>query len=198
MSFHRVDTIQFQVFSTLHRISLIEFSIRLKLYDAEFTQTPVYDSLLISQLTWEPLDDAWRRLSTDLTYDPHRSKDTTLYSLSIRYIYFLLSHTLIGYNESTGVISWRDFEFLLSMLDRFELHLGYKVTVSIVYQGTNPHTGSLFVGPYISWLIRVMRIIEGTDRMRVVEHDPWDPEVNRDVAAYTHCPRDRVPGALTY
>lgn len=35
MSFHRTNTIQFQVVSTVHRMSLTEFSIRLELYDVE-------------------------------------------------------------------------------------------------------------------------------------------------------------------
>lgn len=48
MSFHRADIIQFQVFNTLLRMSLTEFSIQLGLYDIEFTQTPAYGPLLIS------------------------------------------------------------------------------------------------------------------------------------------------------
>lgn len=55
------------------------------------------------------------------------------------------------------------------MLDEFELHLGYEVAISIAYQGTNPRIGSLFVGPYTTRLVRGIRILEGTNRMSVVE-----------------------------
>lgn len=53
VAFHRADTIKFQVLSMLHRMSLTNFSIRLGLYDAEFTRPPTYHSHLISWLTSE-------------------------------------------------------------------------------------------------------------------------------------------------
>lgn len=85
-------------------MSLIEFSIQLGLYDVEFTRTPVYDSLLISRPIRVCQEDAWRRLNTNPTYDPRQSKASTLHSLALRYIYFMLSHTLTFQGDSTGVV----------------------------------------------------------------------------------------------
>lgn len=152
----------------MHRMSITNFSIRLGVYDAEFTRTPAYDALLISRLGGESLEDAWRRLNTDPTYDPRQMKATTLRFPAPRHIHFILSHTLIGRGDSTRVVSHRDFDFLLSMTDGFHLHLGYEVAGSISHQGAIPRIGALFVGPYISRLIRYMRILEGNDRMRLV------------------------------
>lgn len=114
------------------------------------------------------MEDDWWRLSTTPTYDPHRIKGTILRSSALKYIHFILSHTLTRRRDSAGVISHRDFNFLLSMIDGFHLHLGYEVVVSISHQGTDPHIGALLVSPYITCLIRRMGIMEGVDRMRVV------------------------------
>lgn len=54
------------------------------------------------------------------------------------------------------------------MLDGFEQHLGYKVAVSIVHQEIDPRISFLFVGPYITRLVRGIGILEVTNRMRVV------------------------------
>lgn len=164
MSFDGIDAIQFQVFSTLHRMSLTEFSFWLGHYNVEFTRTPAYDSLMISRSSGESQEDAWQRLSTNPVYDPRKSKTMTLRSPALRYIHFILNHTLTGHGDSTGIVSRHDFDILLSILDRFQLYLGYEVAIFIAHKGTNPRIGSIFVNPYITRLIKGMAILEGTDR----------------------------------
>lgn len=115
----------------MQRMSLIDLSIHLGLYDAELIQTLEYNLLLISLLAGGSLEDALSLLSTSPTYDPHGTKATILHTMTLQYIHFLLSHTLTWHADSTRVVSHRDFDFLLSMMDRFYLHLGYEVTVSI-------------------------------------------------------------------
>lgn len=66
---------------------------------------------------------------------------------------------MIGRGDSTSVVSRHDFDFLLSMLDKFQLRLGYEVNVSMAHQGTDPHIGTLFVSPYITRLVRGMGIL---------------------------------------
>lgn len=105
VAFYCVDFIQFYTFSVMHMMSLINFSIRLGLYDAEVTQTPAYDALFISRLTRESQEDAWKKLSINPAYDPHWSKATILQSPALRYIHFILSHTLIGSGDSIGIVS---------------------------------------------------------------------------------------------
>lgn len=56
-----------------------------------------------------------------------------LHSLTLRNLHFLLSHILIGHGDSTSVLSHCDFNFLLSMVDGFYLHLRYEAVVSISY-----------------------------------------------------------------
>lgn len=48
------------------------------------------------------------------------------------------------------VVSRRDFDYLLSMIDGFYLHLGYGVALALHHQGTDPRVGVIFVGPYIT------------------------------------------------
>lgn len=69
-------------------------------------------------------------------------------------IHYMLSYTLLGRGDSIGVVSGRDFDFLLSMVDGFHLHLEYQVVISIAYQGTSSRIGALFVRPYITRLFK--------------------------------------------
>lgn len=108
------------------------------IYNAKFTQTPAYDSLLIARPPGEPQEDCWRWLSMYQSYDPRRSKAISLHSPFLRYIHSLLSHIVTGQGGSTRAINRRDFEFLLSMVKGFHLHLGHEVAHSIHHQGTNP------------------------------------------------------------
>lgn len=101
----------------------------------------------------EPLSDAWRRLSSSPTFDPRRTKAAALRSPALFYIYFLLNQTLTGRGDSTSVVSLRDFDFLLSIVDSFHMHLGYEVTVSISHQGTSPPIGTILIGLYITQLV---------------------------------------------
>lgn len=78
IDFHHADFIQFHVFSALHHMRLIEFSIHLGLYDTEFMRNPAYNALLISRSAGEPLSDAWQQLSSYPTYDPRWNKATAL------------------------------------------------------------------------------------------------------------------------
>lgn len=55
------------------------------------------------------------------------------------------------------------------MIDELHLHLGHEVAVSISHQGIDPRFEALLVGPYITRLIRRICILEGTDRIRVVD-----------------------------
>lgn len=54
------------------------------------------------------------------------------------------------------------------MLDGFYLYLGYKMAVSITYQGTDSQISFLFINPYITKLVKEMGVLEGTYRIRVV------------------------------
>lgn len=93
------------MYVTLREMSLNEFCIRLGLYDVEFSQTLAYDSLLISRPVGESQEDAWKRFSTNTTYDLCRSKASTFRSPALRYIHFVLNYTLTGQGDSTRVVS---------------------------------------------------------------------------------------------
>lgn len=152
----------------MHRMSLTDLSIRVGLYNAEFTRTSEYDALSISPSAGEPLEDTWKWLSIAPIYDPRRTKATTLRTPALCYLYFVLIHTLTGRGDNSGVVSYYDFDFLLSMMDGFHLHFGYEVAIYISHYGTNPCIGSLFVGPYITHLIRCMDVLERIDRIWVI------------------------------
>lgn len=142
------------MFGTLHRMSLTEFSIQLGLYDVEFTQTIVYDDLLISRPIGESQEDACKRFSIDPTYDPRWSKAMTLRSPALRYICISSLATQPQAEETVQASSTEETDFLLSMLDGFQMHLGHKVAISIAHHGTDSPIRSFFVSLYITKWIR--------------------------------------------
>lgn len=91
-----------------------------------------------------------------------------LRSPALQHIHYMFSYTLSGCDDSTRIVSHRDFDFLLSMVDGFYLYLCYEVVVSISHQGISPCIGALFVGPYITHVIRHMALLPGTNRIRIV------------------------------
>lgn len=56
IAFHCGNYIQLQVFGAQQQMGLMEFSVKLGLYDVEFTITTAYDALLTSRLAGE-----WQR-----------------------------------------------------------------------------------------------------------------------------------------
>jgi len=159
IAFHQNDFIQFQAFGAMHKMSLTEFSIHLGLYNADFTRTPEYDALLTSRPPGESMVAAWRRIGKTKEYDPRQTKATSLVSPAVRYMHYMLSHTITGRGDSTGVVSLRELDMLMSMVDGFHLHLGFEVAYYIHRQGTNPRIGAIFVGPYITRIIRSMGLL---------------------------------------
>lgn len=97
-------------------MSLTDLFVQLGLYEAEIARTPEYDALVISKPAGESLEDALRQLNTAPAYDPRRIKATTLRTLALRYIHFVLNHTLIGRGNNAEVVNDSDFDFLLSMI----------------------------------------------------------------------------------
>lgn len=140
---------------------MTEFSLNLGLYDDAFTRTLKYDALLIERPAKESAESCWHHLSTTSGYDPHRSKGTRLWSPVHRYIHHLLSHSLTGREDSTRVVSRRDFNYLLSMVVGFRLCLGYEIALAIHHQAIDSRVEAIFIGPCISLLIRGMGLQGG-------------------------------------
>lgn len=175
IDFHRDDTIQFQAFGNIHKMSLTKFAIHFGLYDEAFTQTPEYNTLLIERPADEPMETCWSRLSTSGDYDPRRTKATSLRSPSLRYIHYLLSHILTGKRDSTGVVSRKDFDYLLSVVNGFRLHLGYQIAIAMHHQATDPRVAFIFAGHYITQLIQGMGLgswVSGTQYPDHPRHAP--------------------------
>ncbi|PPR95093.1 hypothetical protein GOBAR_AA25575 [Gossypium barbadense] len=67
------------------------------------------------------------------SYNPSRSKASVL-PPSLRYLHAILAHTIIGRQESTGVINTHDAYFLWCMLHGHVIDLAYFIALAIQHQ----------------------------------------------------------------
>lgn len=54
-------------------------------------------------------------------------KESTLSTLTLRYIHALLSRSLIGHGDSMGIVSITNLWYLYAITDHITIHLGYVV-----------------------------------------------------------------------
>ena len=85
-----------------------------------------------------------------------------------RYIQALLSRSIGGRSDSTGVVTRTDLLMLYSIVEHYPIHLGHLFGVLLAHQGTSIRLGSIFTGPYIMRMIRGLRLIELARGMRIV------------------------------
>ncbi|PPS19809.1 hypothetical protein GOBAR_AA00773 [Gossypium barbadense] len=113
IEFDNLGTVQFRLGGLVRQLSVLEFEVALGLYTDEFMEA---DNLpyLQCHIHYAP-SSCWAALilATGI-YDPSRSNASAL-SPALRYLQALLAHTLIGRQESTGVVNTHDAYFLWSM-----------------------------------------------------------------------------------
>lgn len=78
-------------------------------------------------------------------------------------VHILLSGSITGRGDSTGVINHRDFRYLISMENRIPFHLDYVLATMIHYQTIDHQVGTIFVRPYITHLEKGMNVLGAVD-----------------------------------
>lgn len=74
---------------------------------------------------------------------------------------------MTGRGDNTGVVSRKDFDYLLNIINGFYLHLGYKIILDMHQQAIDPRVGVIFAGPYIYQLIWGIGLRGGASGMRI-------------------------------
>lgn len=85
-----------------------------------------------------------------------------------RYIHGILSHGVGGRSDNTVVATCTDLLMMYSVIEHYSTNLGHHFADLLVHQGTFADLGAIFTGPYITHLIRGMRLILHTQVMHVV------------------------------
>ncbi|XP_039118260.1 uncharacterized protein LOC120254177 [Dioscorea cayenensis subsp. rotundata] len=160
--------IQFRAYGVQYQMSVTEFSIALGLYELEFTRTFEYSNLFLELPVHITPSEYWRKVSRETVYNPARSKAAQLRDPAVRVVHALLSRSLSGLGESSGVVSTRDILFLWSMVEGVPIHLGYAVAYLIWHQAQDPRVAVLFCGPYIMRLLRGLGVLTVTEEMQSV------------------------------
>lgn len=86
-------------------MTMTQFSILLGLYDKDYIHTEEYAQLPIDYPPSLTQGHAFRVMCGDRQYDPRHSKATSLTHPSYRYIHVILSRSVTGHDDSTGVLS---------------------------------------------------------------------------------------------
>lgn len=129
-------------------MSYTEFAIIMGTYDEEFTRIAKYANLPLSSA---PSLLQWRRLCiNNLLFDPHSSKASTLQYPGLCVIHSLLSRLVTDRGANMGVITRKDFQYLISMPNGVPLHLDYILANALHHQGTTGLAGIISIGPYIT------------------------------------------------
>lgn len=106
--------------------------------------------------------------SGSINFIQNVSKASSLQSLALHFVHYLLNCTVIGRNDSTSTVTIQELYYLLSMADNYLYHPGLVLTRSFHHQATNPHVRTIFAGPYITHLIKRMGFLNCVDHMTIV------------------------------
>ncbi|PPR91556.1 hypothetical protein GOBAR_AA29131 [Gossypium barbadense] len=96
----------------------------------------------------------WNTLAPGAAYyNPTRSKASVL-SPSLRYLHAILAHTIIGRQESTGVVNTHNTYFLWCMSHGHVIDLAYFIALTIQHQTERHRKGDISIGPYVTRFAR--------------------------------------------
>lgn len=109
-----------------------DFSVQIGLVNVEYTCIELYKKLHVDLPIHLSPDQVWTQiLQGHETYVCGTSKVSTLRSLVFYYLHVVLSPTLIGQGDSTGVMNIQGLYFLWSMVARELIHIGHMLAYQL-------------------------------------------------------------------
>ena len=116
----QASSISFRAFGKKHRFSQDLLSVYLGLYTEEFAQTPEFKSL--PQDFPHPVshESFWRSIGCS-----NSKKASQTSNPAYRYIQVLLSRSIGGRSDSTGVVTRTDLLMLYSIVEHYPIHVGH-------------------------------------------------------------------------
>ncbi|WP_375645352.1 hypothetical protein, partial [Bartonella sp. CL5QHWL] len=128
------------------------------------TETEEYENLPADYPVTLTPQRAYRAVCGLGQYEPVVSKATSLSLPSNRYIHAILTRSVSGRGDSTGLLNRQDLLYLYSMVKNVPLHLGYVLAEYLRHQGQYARVGVIFAGPFITRLLIGMGLRDGVRR----------------------------------
>ncbi|XP_051149868.1 uncharacterized protein LOC127264403 [Andrographis paniculata] len=156
---HEVDypgTLQFRLGNRFFRLSCTEFSTAMGLYDEDFTKTNEYRSLTQELQATQQM--YWQSVTNQRIYHPGQSKASALWSPALRYLHYVLAHTLTDRNSSMSVVTSDDLKYIWSMERRVPIHVGYCLARLFARQASDGRIRTIAVGPYVTRLAHGLHV----------------------------------------
>ena len=180
------NTVQFRLGDNRFQLSLTEFSIHCGFYNIEFTSSPEYQQCLtdigdaIPGMVWNNF-----RAPDTPDYDPRMTKGSAITDPAIRYLHRLITSTISGRRESTGVVSQRDLFYLHCFRNRRVPHLGYGFALYMDNMAKKKK-GSLCGAPYITRLAKGLGVFNNLSGLTTTPPMmPFDIRIMRSLGFVT-------------
>ncbi|KAK5839882.1 hypothetical protein PVK06_008730 [Gossypium arboreum] len=151
-------TVQLHLGGLVCQPSVLEFGAVLGLYTEEFKEENELHALTC-HIHFSP-SKRWHTLVPGVaSYNPSRSKASVL-PPSLRYLHAILSHTITGRRESTGVVKTHDAYFLWCMSHGHVIDLAYFITLTIQHQTERHRKEVISISPYVTRLARHFGLLD--------------------------------------
>ncbi|KAJ0985422.1 hypothetical protein J5N97_003778 [Dioscorea zingiberensis] len=157
-----LTAISLQLLKERRTMSYTRFAMLMGFYDRKALHTRELrellttfpDHIIMAARNWVQLGGCHENHKASLMFNPVH-----------RFIHALVSRSISGRDDSTGVVTVTDLFILYSILERVPIHLGYVFVDYLVHQGTHTRLRTITAGPYITCLIIGMGLEEKTEDM---------------------------------
>lgn len=126
----------------------------LGIYDHEFVNGMYYSGLALDFPAQVARRYFWRTITQATGQDSRKA--SLLINPAHRYIHALMSISLMGWADSTGVMLCMDLLIMYYMIHHHSLNLGHVVAKCIARYNQNPPIELILTGPYITHLAKGM------------------------------------------
>ncbi|PPS03128.1 hypothetical protein GOBAR_AA17534 [Gossypium barbadense] len=206
------DTVQFRLGRLIYQLSVPKFGATLALYTKEFKEENELHALshhkhfspskcchaLSRHIHFSPLK-CWHTLAPSVaSYNPSCSK-TSVLPPSLRYLHTILAHTIIGRQESTGVVNTHDAYFLWCMSQGQVIDLAYFIALAIQHKTERHRKGMSPQGISSMLSMRMIERCRGTYPPQYRLTQSTEEEANEDIpddvphSTRTHQPNHHHP-----
>lgn len=149
---HQVSLISFRAFGMKHWVTQDHLHVLLWLYMETYTYIPKFEALRQDFLYPMTSETYWTSIATS----SRTKKASQILNPTHLYMHALFTRGIRGWLDLTGVVSCANILMLYSIIEHYPLHMENLITEVLAHQGQFVHLQTIFVGPYITQMIRGM------------------------------------------
>nr|GMC82469.1 putative retrotransposon Orf1 [Ipomoea batatas] len=147
--------IQFQAFGTQHMLSINDLAVHMGFYTRQKTWAATFHELLDSHTSFS-VQEFWSEITdSGSSYQGSVSSHVEFAKPKYRVVHHVMSHSSTGRMGAATLVNTTDILRLYSMIKGLRIHMG--VVIAKLFQAhTSPKVSAIYLGPYLSCLLRGM------------------------------------------